>query len=171
MQKGPHLQTGWQARSEAKGMMHTGPIYSSVPGRTDAHATRVPSSSYILPADVIAGRGQGNTLAGMKSYMQLFKMGPYSTSMPHLGHGAGIPKGPRLQKVAHSGGGKEGNGNVGEPVEVNLAGGELCIPPANIRETVHPDLDTAHRILDSFVISERKKQITELKKLPPPAKD
>lgn len=170
MQKGPHLSSTWQNRAESRSM-HTGPVLSSVPGRTDHHPTRVPSGSYVLPADIIAGRGQGNTLAGMKSYMQLFKMGPYGTSLPHLGHGAGIPKGPQLQK-AHSGGGKGYDGSsVGTPTPVNIAGGELVVPPENLMETVHPDLDTAHRILDQFVINERKNHIKELKGLPPPAKD
>jgi hypothetical protein len=81
-----------------------------------------------------------------------------------------VPRGPKLQQVAHSGGGKGGD-NVGQPVDVNLAGGELCIPPEDIVNSVHPDLDTAHKILDSFVISERKKHLKEISKLPPPAKD
>lgn len=169
MQKGPHLSSTWQNRAEARSM-HTGPVLSSVPGRTDNHPAHVPSGSYVVPADVVSGRGQGNTLAGTKALQAMFKMGPYGTSIPHLGHGSGIPKGPQLQK-AHSGGGKGVNGNIGSPTPVNIAGGEIVIPPENLMETVHPNLDTAHQIMDAWVLNERKNHIKTLQGLPGPAKD
>lgn len=168
MAKSPHMGAGWQVRNEARQNVHTGPIFSAVPGRTDHHSTNVPSGSYVVPADVVSGRGQGNTIAGSKAIMSMFKMGPYGTSVPHLGHGAGIPRGPRLAKAAD--GGAQGD-NIGQPTPVNLAGGEIVIPPENIMDVVHPDLDTAHQILDSWVLNERKNHIKTLKKLPGPAKD
>src|ERR1700691_5886117 len=38
-----------------------GPIVSAVPGRTDKHLTKVPSGSFVIPADIVSGHGQGNT--------------------------------------------------------------------------------------------------------------
>lgn len=170
MQKSPHITSTWQNRAESRSM-HVGPVLSSVPGRTDHHPTKVPSGSYVIPADVVSGRGQGNTLAGAKALQSMFKMGPYGTSIPHLGHGMGIPKGPQLQKAAHSGGGKGGNGSIGSPTPVNIAGGEIVVPPENLMETVHPDLDTAHQIMDAWVLNERNNHIKTLKGLPGPARD
>lgn len=45
--------------------IHTGAIRSIVGGRTDHHPMKVPSGSYVVPADVVSGLGQGNTENGM----------------------------------------------------------------------------------------------------------
>jgi hypothetical protein len=171
MSKEPHLASPWQTRMQARNMMHVGPVFSAVPGRTDHHPTPVPSGSYVIPADVVSGRGQGNTIAGARALQQMFRSGPYGSSLPHLGHGAGIPRGPRLKTAAASGGGKENGDGVGSPTPVNIAGGEVVLTPEEIMNTVHPDLDTAHKILDAWVLNERKNNIKTLKGLPGPAKD
>src|ERR1700677_5287266 len=44
---------------------HTGPIHSMVAGRTDHLPMHVPSGSYVLPADIVSGAGEGNTMAGV----------------------------------------------------------------------------------------------------------
>lgn len=54
------------------GKVHTGPIISDVAGRTDHHAMDVPSGAYVLPAHVVSGLGEGNTLAGMKVIDKMF---------------------------------------------------------------------------------------------------
>ena len=56
----------------------SGPIVSAVPGRTDKHLTQVPSGSFVIPADIVSGHGEGNTLAGMNTLQKLFKMGPHA---------------------------------------------------------------------------------------------
>ena len=47
--------------------MFVGPIHSSVAGRTDHLPINVPSGAYVIPADIISGMGEGNTMAGFKA--------------------------------------------------------------------------------------------------------
>jgi len=48
-------------------MHHSGPIMSSVNGRTDHLPMNVPDGAYVLPADIVSGLGEGNTMAGSRS--------------------------------------------------------------------------------------------------------
>ena len=163
----------WSEHQEARSLMH-GPIMSSVPGRTDAHHAAVPSGSYVVPADIVSGRGQGNTAAGMNVLQHMFRMGPYGSAPGTIKSGSTMPKptGMRPMKMSAlaSGGGKNGT-HVGKPVPVNLAGGELVIPPEKLMEVVHPNLKHAHAIMDAWVLKERKKLRKTLAKLPGPARD
>lgn len=149
-----------------------GPLMSAVPGRTDAHQTHVPSGSYVVPADIVSGKGQGNTMAGFQSLQKLFRMGPYggpaaSGSKPRaLMRGKGMP---RVGNTKFAKGGTP-DPHTGKPVRVNLAGGELVIPPENLMDVVHPDLKHAHKIMDAWVLHERKKLRKTLAKLPGPVK-
>jgi hypothetical protein len=56
-------------------------------------------------------------------------------------------------------------------VRVDLAGGEIVVPPEHLRKHVHHDLKTAHEIMDKWVLAERKKLRKTLAKLKPPVKD
>src|SRR5262249_6787031 len=85
----------WFARNEARSMMHTGPIPSIVPGRTDRHGMKVPSGSYVLPADHVSSLGQGNTQAGYAILNKMFHSGPYGAGAPKMGRGIGLPKPPK----------------------------------------------------------------------------
>ena len=179
MAKGPNLNPSWETKQEARGMLHTGPVMSSVPGRTDRHNIMVPSSSYVVPADVVSGRGQGNTLAGMNFFQKAFHMGPYGSSGGMgIKHGMGAPRPPRAVGMMHSGGGKGGDNKIGTPVPVVVAGGEVIIPPDKLIEGLHgllgyrpKDMKHAHRLMDAWMIHERKNLRKTLAKLPGPAKD
>lgn len=169
MAKAPHLDSGWQTRSEAKAM-HTGPILSAVPGRTDAHSMHVPSGSYVIPADIVSGRGQGNTIAGSNFMQKMFRMGPYGSPSLSMKRGIGAPRPPKPMGVMRAAGG-QANGNVGAPTPVMLAGGEVVVPPENLMDVVHPDLDYAHQIMDAWILDERKNLRKTLAKLPGPVRD
>lgn len=54
------------------GSVHVGPIHSAVGGRTDHLAIDVPSGSYVIPADIVSGLGQGNTANGLKVLERMF---------------------------------------------------------------------------------------------------
>lgn len=170
--KSPAMTPTWQQKAEARSMTR-GPILSNVPGRTDAHATHVPSGSYVIPADIVSGRGQGNTIAGASALQKLFKMGPYGSpagAMPKAGKG--LPQPPSVGSLGKAEGGDVANDpNVGTPVRVNLAGGEIVVPPENLMDVVHPDLKHAHAIMDKWVLDERKRLRQTLAKLPGPAQD
>lgn len=143
----------------------TGPLVSHVPGRTDLHFTHVPSGSYVIPADIVSGHGEGNTLAGMHKLHSLFKMDGGGTHLSKLKAGA-----------AHAKGGSAHH-HVGKPVPVKLAGGEIVVPPENVHETMQRihnkkmTLDQAHQEMDKWIVNERKKLRKTLAKLPGPVKD
>ena len=161
-------QVPWQVRSEARGMMHTGPIISAVPGRTDRHNMSVPSGAYVLPADFVSHVGQNNTLAGMKVLNRMFSSGPYGGASPKMPHGNWAPHAIRMPGMSDTGGGR-GEG-TGEPVPVVTAGGEYVITPEKVAEIGGGDLKRGHSILDKWVMSRRKDHVKTLRKLPAPAK-
>jgi hypothetical protein len=70
------LETARKAKRKRKrgGKVHVGPIISDVAGRTDEHAMNVPENSYVLPADIVSGLGEGNTAAGMKVIDRMFPL-------------------------------------------------------------------------------------------------
>lgn len=186
MQKAPHLDVPWQERSAMRSMTR-GALLTATPGRADAHRTNVPSGSYVIPADVVSGRGQGNTLAGAAVLGKMFGMGPYGSSgsgpygggAPKLkmGKPPAMPKPPKPVSIMASGGGKEGDG-IGSPVPVNLSGGEVVVPPEHLVATfrrIFPGknytLKQIHQMMDQWVLAERAAHRKTLAKLPKPARD
>jgi Family of unknown function (DUF6496) len=180
---GPSIQppklgsNGWMVRNEARSMLHSGPIGSAVPGRTDRHNVKVGSGSYVLPADHVSALGQNNTKAGHAILNAMFGQGgPYGTKGMAVKHGAGAPKppglghigAPKAPKLVSAGGGK--GDHVGHPVDVVVAGGEYTIPAEVVQEIGGGDIKRGHKILDDWVLSTRKKHIKTLQKLPGPAK-
>ncbi len=166
--------TNWQERQEARNM-HTGPILSSVAGRTDHLPMSVPSGAYVLPASHVSSMGQGNTMAGFSALGKMFgNAGPYGVgrNMP-IGHGMGAPRAPALPKFGLGGhtdkGGARGDG-AGQPVDIVAAGGEFVISPEIVRRIGRGDLKKGHAILDHWVMKSRKKEIKVQRALPPPAK-
>lgn len=147
----------YYARAEARGLGHTGPILSAVGGRTDHHAMSVPAKSYVLPADHVSSLGQGNSLNGLAVLNKMFP----------IKHGAGPPRPPQMGRIRAAGGATGGEG----PVPIYAAGGEFVISPEHVAELGGGDHAHGHRILDSWVKSNRKKLIKTLSNLPGPAKD
>lgn len=162
MAAAPHVGMSGPAALPARSMMRAmtrGALLTGTPGRADAHRTFVPSGSYVIPADVVSGRGQGNTLNGAGVLQHMFGMagpygasgsgpygekgGPYGAGMPKMGMATKgfksmMPKPPKIQTsiLAASGGGKEGaDQSLGTPVPVNLSGGEVVVPPENLVST------------------------------------
>jgi len=129
--------------------LHTGPIHSPVAGRTDHLPMHVPAGSYVIPADVVSGYGEGNTMAGFKRFNMTF------------GHKGGAPKGKA----------EGGAATAGEPVPIVAAGGEYVIHPDAIINIGGGDMDRGHRELDAFVKASRAKTVKTLQKLPGPKKD
>jgi hypothetical protein len=56
----------WQDRGFAYQMHRHGLLRSDVPGRTDKLNINVPSGAYVIPADIVAGEGQGNAYSGCR---------------------------------------------------------------------------------------------------------
>lgn len=128
--------------------LHTGPIHSPVAGRTDHLPMHVPAGSYVIPADVVSGFGEGNTMAGFKRLNRTF--GPNGGA-------------PRFAEGGHV--------NVGEASPIVAAGGEYVIHPHIITVLGGGDISKGHAVLDDFVNSGRKQIVNTMKKLPGPKKD
>jgi hypothetical protein len=163
----------------------SGFLHSSVPGRTDKIGLNIRNGSYVVPADVVAGHGQGNSLAGASALDKLFKSGPYGSSLGRVS--AGSPaKGvsmpsmtklsylrPNQQNVRASNDVRFGHRASGGPshVPVMAAGGEFVIGPEDVLKVGKGNAERGFRILDQFVLNSRAKQIKQLKGLKPPRKD
>ena len=144
--------------------LHSGPIHSSVAGRTDHLPMSVHSGSYVLPADVVSGApgAEGNTIAGFKHAKRVFGGNPYG------GSGA-TPYGQGKGPYGMAKGGSADSDSHGVPIVA--AGGEYVVHPDAVREVGGGDLDMGHKVLDEFVKRVRKELIKTLKGLPGPQKD
>lgn len=140
---------------------HTGPIHSHVAGRTDHLPMHVPAGSYVIPADVVSGHGQGNTIAGFKVMKRTFGGMPY-------GGGSG-PYGQSGGPYGMADGGTADSDDDGVPIVA--AGGEYVLSPAEVIRAGDGDMDTGHRVLDDFVKKSRAEIVSEMSKLPGPKKD
>jgi hypothetical protein len=93
-------------RSEAAQTYHPGGLLNSAgPGRTDTINTNVPSGSYVVPADVTSGIGEGNSLAGSAIIDRMFSSQPHGIQSRPIREGRGVkipnppssePRQPRL---------------------------------------------------------------------------
>lgn len=142
------------------------PISSEVPGRTDQIPASVPTGSYVLPADVVSGLGEGNTLAGAAVISRMLKSGPWGIDMPTHRGGSSIPASP-----SHGGSRRTHYAAGGEAkASIIVAGGEHIIHPNDVTRIGGGDLTRGHNILDTFVKKVRARTIQRLKKLPGPKK-
>jgi hypothetical protein len=128
--KGMMGRPPWFERAEAR-QLHIGPVLSQVPGRTDNHQIKVPSGSYVLPAQHIASMGHGNSLAGMSMAHSMF--GGYVPGGGGMGGGyvpggggmraarPHFPKPPSSMTSFAQGGMADGGGEPPSP-SVNMPG-------------------------------------------------
>jgi hypothetical protein len=154
-----------KARRYASGGAVHGFLNSPVPGRTDKLPISVKGGAYVLPADHVAGLGQGNSLAGASIVNKMFKMGPYGTSPSSIN-----PSKANKWRTARTGRAEGGEVDDSDETPIIAAGGEIVIPPEAIMERFG-DLDKGHQALDQWVIEFRKKHIKTLRGLKPPKKD
>ena len=168
--------------------IHTGPIHSSVAGRTDHLPVEVPSGSYVIPADVISGMGEGNTNAGFK----VFKNAVAEIAQMHQRKFSGLPYAGEAQPYGHQGGPYGGGsapynrdpskiygaslphargGKTGSNVKVVVAGGEYTLKPEEVAAIGDGDMELGHKVLDDFVKQARAQTIKTMQKLPGPRKD
>ncbi len=162
----------WYVRSEARSTSHVGSLLSPIGGRTDHIPLNVPSGSYVLPADVVSGLGQGNTLNGTKVLNSMFSSGPYGSPARPMRSGNRMPKPPRAfrpPKMKFADGGAPDS--TGEPVPIVAAGGEYIVSPEQVEAIGGGDMDRGHAILDAFTLHVRNQHIKTLKKLPGPVKE
>ena len=165
---------------------HVGLITMAVGGRTDHIPMNVLEGSYVLPADIVSGLGEGNTLAGSKIIENMFKSGPFGVGKPDSKFTEpNYPKAPPMpgfnladtlvvspiasgKKEAR--GGPIMSGNY-KPIPIVAAGGEYVIDPDTVRSLGGGSIDKGHEFLDHFVKGARKELVKTLQKLPGPKRD
>lgn len=143
--------------------IHSGPIHSQVAGRTDHLPIHVASGSYVIPADIVSGMGEGNTIAGFKHLKRMFNGIPYAGGSAPYGQSGG----PYGAELPH----KAAGGSTNEKVPIVAAGGEYVVAPHEVVWVGDGDLHRGHRVLDDFVKQYREKTVKTLKNLPGPKKD
>lgn len=143
-----HKASGGSEEGASKGLnkTFTGPIHSAVAGRTDHLNMTVPNDSYVVPADIVSGIGEGNTMAGFEILNSVFKLAINPDDN---------------QNTAPS-----NNGQVG----IVAAGGEYVIPPQEVQSIGGGDIKTGHRIIDQTILRLRKLITKQIKALPAPKK-
>jgi len=158
----------WWTKTEAHG--DSGLIHAYSPGRTDTINMEPLAGSYVIPADVISGLGEGNTLAGAKIADRMFSTGPYNTGLPRGEHGRGPPEPPRVTSRQFQASGGASKGAMGQRVPIIAAGGEYIVSPEQVRALGKGDIKRGHDVLDAFVKTIRKKVVAKTAKLPGPKK-
>ncbi len=162
--------TPYWSRQEARSA-DSGLIAAYSPGRTDTMNMEPLAGSYIIPADVISGLGEGNTLAGSAVMDRVLSSGPHGTQMPRGEHGRGPPQPPRIVERQFQAKGGTTEGADGSRVPIVAAGGEYKVSPDQVRALGRGNIKRGHDILDHFVLEVRRRTVRDLKKLPPPKKD
>ena len=89
-------ESPWWERSEARSATDRhGLLTSPVAGRTDHLPISPAAGSYVVPADVVSGLGEGNTLAGANIMQRILDTGPMGLRMPVSAHShMGPPRPP-----------------------------------------------------------------------------
>lgn len=130
-----------------RGHPHVGLIRSAVPGRTDRLPLHVWEDSYVVPADVVSGWGQGNTEAGARILDAM-----------QQGH-------------ARQGGMAAGGRVALHRVPIVAAGGEYIFHPHAVRSMGGGDMAKGHRVLDKMVRTKRMSTARRMQNLPGPRRD
>ena len=169
----------WWVRSEAH-QGESGFLHGDTAGRADKLMTTAPSGAYIIPADVVAGLGEGNSLAGKRVIDEAMSTMPHGVvnrtvrgREPPEAHAPMPSQGGSSDSgtdYAAKGGGVQGKGIAGARVPVALSHGEYQIAPEQVAAIGKGNLKLGHAILDAFVVRARKEQIDKLKKLKGPVK-
>jgi hypothetical protein len=152
-------------------------INSSVPGRTDRIPQRARTGSYVLPADVVSGLGQGNTKAGAKLWGETIAgaIGPAGIKTAIKTRAMKAPSlrmpSPRVSSSRSTGLKLQEGGEVeDEFTPIITAGGELIIDPEIVEALGGGDADAGKRMLADSVKKVRRQTITHLQSLPGPVK-
>lgn len=149
----PGYAVGGLARPQMRARRHApaGLIHSSTPGRADLVPARLRRGSYIIPADVVSGIGEGNTLAGARL---LHTTLPKAAEMASRG------------EVALAAGGMADDD--ADDIEVRLSGGEYQVAPDQVLEIGGGDVSEGAKALDALVQAVRSHTKQTIDRMPPP---
>ncbi|MGH7749169.1 MAG: hypothetical protein ACREQ5_31055, partial [Candidatus Dormibacteria bacterium] len=123
----------------------------------------VPGGSYVIPADVVSGLGEGNTLAGAGVLDKMMHSGPFGMKLGGGHSASSIPRPPKAMSFAR--------GGEVRRVRIVAAGGEYLVHPDDVRRVGEGEINRGHDRLDAFVKEVRAHTAKKLKKLPGPKVD
>ena len=170
----------YDVRQNAPSLNHpTGLVASATPGRKDVVPLSVASGSYVVPADVVSGISEGNTLAGAGHLEAAMHTGPGGIPLSPMHARSTIPHPPSVAHLASGGmaGGKMprmvhphewANRQVPDGIPVMVAGGEYILGPDDVKHIGDGDITRGHDKLDQFVLHARSKSLRATAKLPGP---
>lgn len=141
-------------------------LNSAVAGRTDRLPLNVAADSYVLPADVVSGLGQGNSLNGSRVLDEILRTGPYGTRLDRFHAPQSQLPSPPASLFRAEGGRAEKQG----PVPIMAAGGEYIVHPDVVKRLGKGDYKAGHDKLDEMVRRVRKHVVDKLRRLPAPKK-
>lgn len=147
----------------------TGFLSGLTGGRADAVRTSAPGGSYVLPADVVSGLGEGNSIAGARVIDEMLHTQPWGIQGTPVRGNRGLPH-PQARIPEAKGGGVQGADSAPRPVPVDLSHGEYVIHPRDVMRIGKGSMKRGHRVLDAWVLHERKKHVAKLKSLPGPVR-
>lgn len=133
----------------ARQQLASGGLIGHTPGRSDKLPVKAAEGSYVIPADVVAALGEGNSMAGHKV---LFGRFPGA-----LGKGVKKPAKPHLATGGRTPG-----------VYIIVSDGEFIVTPEDVAALGGGDIGYGHDVLDAFVTNTRKQNIQTLSTLPGP---
>lgn len=169
----------WWTKQEAYGADKGGGFLAGTSGgRQDKIETTAPGGAYVLPADIISGLGEGNSLAGARIMQEALGTGPHGTPLPRGARGRGPPRPPREAPASYGNAGYGSQyakgGSTGE-TPVALSHGEFVLTAQQaialaekVSDGVKLTYNQAKRVLDKWVVHERRRHVDQLKKLEPP---
>ena len=163
----------WWTRAEARG--DSGLLHGTTSGQADAIKTQAPPGSFVVPAEVVAGLGEGNTLAGARVMQAILNSGPHGIPLPRGTRGRGPPRPPSvpadlrgglkeggevpLFEAKARGGGKTESGKT----PVDLSDGEFVISPEHVKAWGGGDTERGIRIWNKWTWAKHKEHIKDLK--------
>jgi hypothetical protein len=162
---------------EAQRGQTSGLLTSDIGGRTDHIPANPIVGSYVIPADVVSGLGEGNTLAGARVLDAMMHSGPYGTSLPRPVGGGGRfshlpappPRPAALTAQLANGQSRGGSTQDGTgTVPCLMAGGEYVVTPEDAARLGGGEVKKGHKVLDEFVKHVRHKTIRTMGTLKPP---
>ena len=121
-----------------------------------------------MPADIISGMGQGNTMSGAHNFDSMIHSGPFGTKLPMPKIGGTMPRPPGMPKMLGSQHFSRGGRTKGR-IPVIVAGGERIVSPEEVAQLSGGDIKKGHEMLDRFIVEFRKHNIKVLKALPGPS--
>jgi hypothetical protein len=181
-------QTGMFDIHRSNSAYHPGGfIDSAVAGRTDDLPMAVAADSHVIPADVVSGLGEGNSLNGAALLDRMFHSGPWGARAIGSRVPATMPRPPRPMPAYATGGppspSRNGLGAAGRErrTEILAAGGEYVVRPEAVAEIGRrakarnplirkSDIAAGHDAIDRFIVEARKHVVATTKKLPGPVK-